>query len=171
MISLLHFHLLSISHGLEAPMMNLSVMSSSGTIVSARFSFKKKTEKKKKLLFQFAGSALWLLLVISIYAFLLVKSCPPWKCVSSGTLTHSVPARALPLSLLMIDCCGRGSADAVVTQNDRELVSAVQEDAISAWHLPWIKPPQGLPFKLHNRLRPPQIWLFHCIRAKWKQTF
>lgn len=85
---------------------------------------------KKKLLFEFAGSALWLLLVISIYAFILVKSCPLRKCLSSGTLTHSVPARALPPSLLVIDYCVKGSADAVVACNNRELVSAVQEDAI-----------------------------------------
>lgn len=63
-------------------------------------------------------------------AFLLVKSCPLRKCVSSGTLAPSVPARALPLGLPVIDYCAKGSADAVVTQNNGELVSAVREDAL-----------------------------------------
>lgn len=50
--------------------------------------------------------------------------------MSSGTLAYSVPARVLPPSLLVIDYRAKGSADAVVTCNNRELVSVVPEDTI-----------------------------------------
>lgn len=50
--------------------------------------------------------------------------------MSSGTSTPSVPASALPPGLPVIDYCAKDSADAVVTQNNGGVVSAVREDAL-----------------------------------------
>lgn len=138
-MSLLHCHLLSISDGQEAPMVNSSIMSFRNNYFCMLFFQKnKKTNKKTQQLTlpnpancfsEFAGSVLWLLLVIWICAFLLVKPCPLWNCVCSGTWTHSGPARALPPTLVAVDDAVEGSAGAVVTTHNGELVSAVQEDA------------------------------------------
>jgi len=167
-ISLLHLHLLSVSDGLETPTTNLSVMSFGNNYFCMLF-YSLPPPKKSfslNLLGQRFGCC-WL------FQFMLFSSLNPAlrRNAWAQELWHT---RSLPRP------CHRASRWLITAWKALQMLwlrittgswFLRSRKMLSAWDLPWIKPPQGLPFKLHKQLRPPRIWLFLCTSTKWRQTF
>lgn len=125
-ISPLLFHLLSITERTGSICAELSVLSFGDNHLCTLFCPKKEKKRGKKAPFQLPGQCLgcaWL------FQFMLFSSLNPVLYGNVGAQELGL-TWSLPLSVRVIDGCVTGSADAVVTQSTRELVSAVEEDAV-----------------------------------------